>query len=112
MTGKKPYPAHITSLNLSGITKVAMLGIGDPRFRSLWFGESDLVTPKFIRDAATEARWKRVHPGIHARGIQALRDTRRLSQGYLRLSAWSASPCRARPCWVSLRPKVTVETGD
>ena len=74
MTGKKPYPANITGLDLSGITKVAMLGIGDPTILPLWFGETDLVTPKFIRDAATKALEDGKTFYIHARGIQALRE--------------------------------------
>jgi aspartate/methionine/tyrosine aminotransferase len=74
MIGKKPYPAHIEALDLSGITKVALLGIGDPNILPLWFGESDLVTPKFIRDAATEALEAGKTFYIHARGIQALRE--------------------------------------
>src|SRR6201996_2994002 len=74
MTGKRPYPAYIEALDLSGITKVALLGIGDPSILPLWFGESDLVTPKFIRDAATAALEAGKTFYIHARGIQALRE--------------------------------------
>ena len=53
MADKTPYPARIRALELSGITKVAAMGLGNPDILPLWFGESDLVTPKFIRDAAT-----------------------------------------------------------
>ena len=81
MTGKRPYPAYIEALDLSGITKVALLGIGDPSVLPLWFGESDLVTPKFIRDAATAALEAGKTFYIHARGILALREgAGRLSQ--------------------------------
>ena len=40
------------------ISEVAMTVFGDPDVVPLWFGESDLVTPDFVRDAA-------------ARGLQA-----------------------------------------
>jgi aspartate/methionine/tyrosine aminotransferase len=74
MSGQSPYPANIRALDLSGITKVAMLGLGDASVLPLWFGESDLVTPKFIRDAATAALEDGKTFYIHARGIEALRS--------------------------------------
>jgi aspartate/methionine/tyrosine aminotransferase len=45
-------------LSDTGITEVAMSAFGDPDVVPLWFGEGDLVTPDFVRDAA-------------ARGLQA-----------------------------------------
>lgn len=42
----------------TGIAEVAMSVFGDPDVVPLWFGEGDLVTPDFVRDAA-------------ARGLQA-----------------------------------------
>ena len=74
MTDKRPYPARITGLDLSGITKVAAMGLGNPDILPLWFGESDLVTPKFIRDAATQALEDGKTFYIHARGILKLRE--------------------------------------
>ena len=74
MTDKRPYPARITCLDLSGITKVAAMGLGNPDILPLWFGESDLVTPKFIRDAATQALEDGKTFYIHARGILKLRE--------------------------------------
>ncbi len=74
MSDKSPYPARIRALDLSGITKVAAMGLGNPDILPLWFGESDLVTPKFIRDAATQALEDGKTFYIHARGIQPLRD--------------------------------------
>jgi aspartate aminotransferase len=45
----------IERLELSGISKVAAGALGDPEVIPLWFGESDIVTPDFIRDAAKAA---------------------------------------------------------
>jgi aspartate/methionine/tyrosine aminotransferase len=74
MAGKVPYPERIRALDLSGITKVTALGLGDASVLPLWFGESDLVTPKFIRDAATKALEDGKTFYIHARGILKLRE--------------------------------------
>jgi aspartate/methionine/tyrosine aminotransferase len=74
MSEKSLYPARIRALDLSGITKVTALGLGDPGVLPLWFGETDLVTPKFIRDAATAALEDGKTFYIHARGILKLRQ--------------------------------------
>ena len=74
MSGKSPYPERIRALDLSGITKVTALGLGDASILPLWFGESDLVTPKFIRDAATKALEDGKTFYIHARGVLKLRE--------------------------------------
>src|SRR3569832_1367221 len=50
-----PIRPAIRSLASNGIAQVAGLGLGDPDIVPLWFGESDLVTPKIIRDAAKQA---------------------------------------------------------
>ena len=50
-----PIRPAIRNLAANGIAQVAGLGLGDPDIVPLWFGESDLVTPKFIRDAAVKA---------------------------------------------------------
>ena len=47
--------ADIESLEQNGITGVALKRLGDPEVIALWFGEGDLVTPDFIRDAAKQA---------------------------------------------------------
>ena len=39
------------------IAEVAMSVFGDPDVVPLWFGESDLVTPDFVRDAAAAGAW-------------------------------------------------------
>jgi aspartate/methionine/tyrosine aminotransferase len=69
-----PIRPRIRALDLSGITKVSLLGLGNPDVLPLWFGESDLPTPPFIRDAATAALEGGKTFYIHARGIQALRE--------------------------------------
>ena len=38
-------------LTETGISEVAMTVFGDPDVVPLWFGEGDLVTPGFVRDA-------------------------------------------------------------
>ncbi len=45
----------IEALELSGIAKVALEALDDPEVVPLWFGESDIVTPAFIREAAKRA---------------------------------------------------------
>jgi aspartate/methionine/tyrosine aminotransferase len=56
------------------ITEVAMSVFGDPDVVPLWFGEGDLVTPQFVRDAAaaglqageTFYTWQRGIPELRA----------------------------------------------
>jgi aspartate aminotransferase len=69
-----PIRPQIQALDLSGITKVTMLGLDDAEVLPLWFGESDLVTPKFIRDAATQALEDGKTFYTFARGIRPLRQ--------------------------------------
>ena len=47
--------ADIEALEQNGITGIALTRLGDPDVIALWFGEGDLVTPDFIRDAAKQA---------------------------------------------------------
>src|SRR6516165_8652864 len=42
-------------LSETGIAEVAMSAFGEPDVVPLWFGEGDLVTPDFVRDAAAKA---------------------------------------------------------
>ena len=67
----------------------------------LWFGETDLVTPAFIRDAAKQALDEGRTFYTNARGIPPLREA--IRDFHRRTSAptspSSASPFRARPCW-------------
>lgn len=47
--------AAVTQLTASRIREVANVGMGRPDVLAFWFGESDEVTPDFIRAAAAEA---------------------------------------------------------
>lgn len=64
----------ILSLTPNGIGQVSSLGLGDPSIIPLWFGETDMVTPAFIREAAKRAldEGKTFYSG--ARGIRPLRE--------------------------------------
>ena len=64
---------EIEELELSGISKVAMGALGDPDVIPLWFGESDIVTPAFIRDAAKAALDEGQTFYSFSRGTPALR---------------------------------------
>lgn len=50
-----PIRPAIENLEPNGIGLVAMMALGEPDLIPLWFGESDLVTPAFIREAAKKA---------------------------------------------------------
>ena len=50
-----PIRPTISNLQANGIGRVAFAGLGQPDVIPLWFGESDVVTPAFIRDAAKQA---------------------------------------------------------
>ncbi|HEX4272051.1 MAG TPA: hypothetical protein VHZ32_11720, partial [Rhizomicrobium sp.] len=72
----RPDPVRRTILDLkpSGITQVTLLGLGNPDVLPLWFGETDLVTPPFIRDAAVKALEDGKTFYTNARGILPLRE--------------------------------------
>src|SRR5258708_7001910 len=61
-------------LSETGIAEVAMSVFGDPDVVPLWFGEGDLVTPDFVRDAAAKGlqagetfyTWQRGIPELRA----------------------------------------------
>lgn len=76
MTPNRPSPLRPSIVNLqpNGIGRVAMLGLGDPSIIPLWFGESDLVTPNFICDAAKDALDKGRTFYTTSRGIMPLRE--------------------------------------
>jgi len=71
---KDPIRPAIRDLEPSGITKVTALGLGNPDVLPLWFGETDLVTPPFIRQAATKALEDGRTFYTNARGILPLRE--------------------------------------
>ena len=74
MTRKSPIRPAIAALEPSGITKVTALGLGNPDILPLWFGETDLVTPPFIRQAAARALEDGRTFYTNARGILPLRE--------------------------------------
>jgi len=71
---KDPIRPVILGLEPSGISKVTALGLGNPDVLPLWFGETDLVTPPFIREAAIKALEDGKTFYTNARGIQPLRE--------------------------------------
>ncbi|MBV9420453.1 MAG: aminotransferase class I/II-fold pyridoxal phosphate-dependent enzyme [Alphaproteobacteria bacterium] len=69
-----PIRSAIENLEPNGIGLVAMAGLGEPDIIPLWFGESDLVTPSFIRDAAKKALDDGKTFYTASRGILPLRE--------------------------------------
>jgi aspartate/methionine/tyrosine aminotransferase len=69
-----PIRPAIRALEPSGITKVTALGLGNPDIIPLWLGETDLVTPPFIRQAAIQALEDGKTTYTNARGILPLRE--------------------------------------
>jgi aspartate aminotransferase len=72
-----PIRPVIRELEPSGITKVTALGLGNPDVLPLWFGETDLHTPAFIREATVNALEDGKTFYTNARGIQPLREALR-----------------------------------
>jgi aspartate/methionine/tyrosine aminotransferase len=64
----------VRALRSSQIREVANAGLGMDDVLPFWFGESDRVTPQFIRDAACEALSSGATFYTHNLGIAALRD--------------------------------------
>jgi aspartate/methionine/tyrosine aminotransferase len=65
---------EIAALELSGIGKIAAGALHDPEVIPLWFGESDLVTAPFIREAAKRALDEGHTFYNYSRGILPLRE--------------------------------------
>ena len=70
---KNPLRQTIADIKMNGIGGVSMTALGDPNVIPLWFGESDLITPKFICDAAKKALDDGKTFYTSARGIMPLR---------------------------------------
>ncbi|WP_027818241.1 pyridoxal phosphate-dependent aminotransferase [Paraburkholderia bannensis] len=64
----------VHALRASQIREVANAGFGVPDVLPFWFGESDRVTPGFIRDAAAQALTRGDTFYTHNLGIAPLRD--------------------------------------
>jgi aspartate aminotransferase len=73
-----PIRSDIVNLKPNGIAAVALIGLGEPDIIPLWFGESDLVTPAFICDAAKQALDQGKTFYTNSRGIPPLREAIRL----------------------------------
>ena len=99
MTG--PIRDEIAALELSGIGKIAAGALHDPEVIPLWFGESDLVTAPFIREAAKRALDEGRTFYNYPRGILPLaRGAAALPRAGLRHRAAPRPDhrARARPC--------------
>lgn len=71
---RDPIRPIIRNLRPSGISQVTALGLGDAQVLPLWFGETDLNTPDFIKDAAIQALADNKTFYTNARGITPLRE--------------------------------------
>lgn len=65
---------NVRALRSSQIREVANAGLGVPDVLPFWFGESDRVTPEFIRAAATAALGQGATFYSHNLGIAPLRE--------------------------------------
>jgi aspartate/methionine/tyrosine aminotransferase len=82
MTDPMTLPPHpprsirqiVADLPVSKIGEVSWPALGDPSVVPLWYGESDLPTPAFICDAASEAMRRGETFYTHKRGIPPLRE--------------------------------------
>jgi aspartate/methionine/tyrosine aminotransferase len=68
-----PFRDAVISIERNGIGRVSALGLGNPDVIPLWFGETDLPTPPFIRDAAKQALDDERTFYTFSRGIPQLR---------------------------------------
>jgi len=73
MAPKSPIRPAISRLLPNDLGKVALTALGEPDVIALWFGESDLVTPQFIREAAKKALDEGRTFYTNPRGIPPLR---------------------------------------
>jgi aspartate/methionine/tyrosine aminotransferase len=69
-----PIRAAVSALEPQLIADVSKLAFGDPNVIPLWYGESDLPTPEFIRAAAKRALDEGETFYTHTRGIPPLRE--------------------------------------
>jgi aspartate aminotransferase len=70
----KAVRPDISVLEQNGITGIAFPRLDDPSVIPLWFGEGDIVTPGFIRDAAKSALDDGETFYVHTRGLPTLRE--------------------------------------
>jgi aspartate/methionine/tyrosine aminotransferase len=110
-----PIRPILQRLRPNGLVEVANLGLGRPGLIPLWFGESDLVTPEFIRDATTRALAEGKTFYTWARGIPELREA--IAGFHQRTLGVSIDPERVTVPGAAMLAIVTalqcvVETGD
>ena len=70
----KAVRPEISILEQNGITGVALPRINDPNVIPLWFGEGELFTPDFIRNAAKDELDDGQTFYVHTRGLIELRE--------------------------------------
>lgn len=68
------FKPEVEALRQNGITRTALPRLNDPKVIPLWFGEGDMVTPEFIREAAKDALDQGQTFYRHTRGAADLRD--------------------------------------
>lgn len=73
-SGRSPFRKEMLELEQNGITRLAFPRIDDPSVIALWFGEGDVATPGFIRDAAIAALNEGETFYTHTRGRPELRS--------------------------------------
>jgi len=71
----KAVRPDIAALQQNGITRLAFTRMHDPQVIPLWFGEGDIATPDFIREATKQALDDEQTFYIHTRGSEALRSS-------------------------------------
>src|SRR5476651_32380 len=87
-----PIRPDIAALQPSGLARIFELGRGAPGLIPLWLGESDLVTPPFIRDAAIAALQEGHTFYVNARGIAPLRTA--IADFHTRTTGVAVDPAR------------------
>lgn len=112
---KDPIRPALRALARNGIGEVARLGLGQSDVIPLWFGESDRVTPAFIRDAAKRALDEGRTFYTFANGIPELR--RAIVDFHHRYQGVALSPERisvpgAAMLGVRIALQCLIETGD
>jgi aspartate aminotransferase len=112
---KSPFRPILGQFYPNRIVEVASLGLDRPGLIPLWFGESDLVTPKFIRDAAVKALDDGKTFYTWARGSPELREA--LAAFHQRTAGVAVDPERitvpgAAMLAISMALSCVVERGD
>ncbi|MFC5428280.1 pyridoxal phosphate-dependent aminotransferase [Paraburkholderia denitrificans] len=104
----------VQTLRSSQIREVANAGFGVPDVLPFWFGESDRVTPPFIREAAAEALGRGDTFYTHNLGIAPLREVlaRYVSELHGATSPESIAVTSAGVNALMLAAQLVVGTGD